>query len=64
MDARGHIYSGPEDTIPPEDKARLDGFLRGREEADLLKDIKAAALEAKVGEMATAEAVRRSASGA
>jgi hypothetical protein len=33
MDADGHIYRAPEDQIPAEDKARLDGFLKGRAEA-------------------------------
>ena len=31
------IYQAPEDTIPEEDKARLDGYLRGRSEAALLR---------------------------
>ena len=34
MDPRGHIYEAPLADIPAEDKARLDGFLRGRAEAD------------------------------
>lgn len=54
MDPRGHIYSAPEDSIPPEDKARLEGYLKGREDADLLSGVKAAALEAKVREMEAA----------
>jgi hypothetical protein len=32
MDPNGRIYEGTD--IPGEDKARLDGFLRGRAEAD------------------------------
>jgi hypothetical protein len=53
MNNDGHIYMAPEDEIPAEDKARLDGFLRGRAEADmaLLRDVKNAAYEAKVREM-------------
>jgi hypothetical protein len=49
MNADGHIYRS--DDVPPEDKARLDGFLRGREEAELLADIKLAAYEAKIRQM-------------
>jgi hypothetical protein len=33
MDPQGRIYSDRPDKIPEEDKARLDGFLRGRAEA-------------------------------
>lgn len=33
MDPNGRIYRAPEDEIPAEDRARLDGYLRGREEA-------------------------------
>jgi hypothetical protein len=54
MDATGRIYQAPEDQIPAADKARLDGFLKGRAEADLLDDVKAAAFEAKVREMEAA----------
>jgi hypothetical protein len=36
--------------VPPEDKARLDGYVRGRAEAELLFEVKAA-YEAKVREM-------------
>jgi hypothetical protein len=32
-----HIYRGPEDEIPEEDKARLEGFLEGRAESDALR---------------------------
>lgn len=32
MDANGHIYMSAD--VPAEDKARLDGYLRGRAEAD------------------------------
>lgn len=58
MDPHGRIYSAPEDLIPAEDKARLDGYLKGREEAELLaerlailSEVKAAAYEAKIREM-------------
>lgn len=49
LDPNGHIYES--DDVPAEDKARLEGYLRGREEADLLADVKKAAYEAKVCEM-------------
>lgn len=32
MDPRGNIYQS--ENVPPEDKARLEGFLKGRAEAD------------------------------
>lgn len=51
MDSNFRIYTAEEKDIPAEDKARFEGFVKGREEADLLKDIKAAAYEAKVREM-------------
>jgi len=35
MDPNGHIYEG--ENVPAEDKARLDGFLRGRAEGDAEK---------------------------
>ena len=35
MDALGHIYQAPEDEIPSEDAARLDGYLKARAETDL-----------------------------
>lgn len=35
MDANYRIYSDDADKIPAEDKARLEGFLKGREETDL-----------------------------
>lgn len=54
MDQRGHIYSAPENLITPEDKARLEGYLKGREDADLLSEAKTAAFEAKVREMEAA----------
>lgn len=54
MDPRGHIYMDDEDKIPAEDKARLDGFLRGRSEADALaiarKQRRIAAIEARLAE--------------
>lgn len=42
MNSAGSIYSAPDDTIPAEDKARLDGYLRGRDDAARLDDAKAA----------------------
>lgn len=39
MDAEGHIYEAPEGDVPAEDKARLDGYLRGRAEAEKLRKI-------------------------
>ena len=51
MDARGNIYSADESLIPIEDKARLDGFLRAREEMALLADVKEAAFEAKIRDL-------------
>jgi hypothetical protein len=53
MDDRGHIYEA--DDASPEDKARLDGYLRGRAEAELLADVKKAAYEAKLREMEARE---------
>jgi hypothetical protein len=35
MDPNGNIYLLPEDEIPAEDKARMDGYLRGKAENDL-----------------------------
>lgn len=35
MDANGSIYRAPEDEIPPEDRARYDGYLRGKAENEL-----------------------------
>lgn len=54
MDDSGRIYHG--DDVPDEDKARLDGYLRGRAEAELLQDVKKAAYEAKVRELEEAQA--------
>jgi hypothetical protein len=35
MDPKGHIYEGTdENPVKPEDAARLDGYLKGRAEAD------------------------------
>ena len=34
MDSSGRIYFDEEHKIPVEDKARLDGYLRGRAEVD------------------------------
>lgn len=53
MDAEGRIYHG--DDVPDEDRARLDGYLRGRAEAELLQEVKGAAYEAKVREMEEAQ---------
>ena len=33
MNSDGHIYRAPEDEIPAEDKARLDGYLAAKAEA-------------------------------
>lgn len=49
MDPNGNIYES--ENVSAEDKARLDGYLRGRAEADLLQDVKLAAYEAKVRQM-------------
>ncbi len=51
MDPNGRIYEAPDDQIPAADKARLDGYLKGRAEGGLLDDVKAAAFEAKVREL-------------
>lgn len=40
MDPNGHIYRAPEDEIPAEDKARLEGYLRARAERDEVERIK------------------------
>jgi hypothetical protein len=42
------IYEAAEKDIPPEDKARLDGYLKGRAEADMRARVEElqAALEA------------------
>lgn len=56
MDPHFRIYSAPEDEIPAEDKARLDGYLRGRAEAELLKLEKADLLnEIKMKEIKDAD---------
>lgn len=40
MDANFNIYRATEgQIIPPEDKARLDGYLKGREEGDLKAEV-------------------------
>jgi hypothetical protein len=47
MDPRGHIYEGSkEKPVKPEDAARLDGYLKGRAEADAKK--RDAEMEAKL----------------
>ncbi len=54
MDANFNIYSAPEALIPEADKARLDGYLKGREEAALLdegKTMMEATYEVKLVEM-------------
>jgi hypothetical protein len=40
MDKQYNIYQAPEDQIPNEDKARLDGYLFGRSEASELERMK------------------------
>jgi hypothetical protein len=56
MDPNGNIYRGNADEIPPEDVARLDGYLHGRAEANARKALEAerkavlAELEAKLAE--------------
>lgn len=52
VDARGNIYMAPEVEIPVEDKARLDGYLRGRAEATALLAKKLEGLERLVEERA------------
>lgn len=47
MNADYQIYSAPDDVIPAEDKARLDGYLRGRHEAQIISTERIAAMEAK-----------------
>jgi hypothetical protein len=40
MDSSYNIYSAAEgQIIPPEDLARLDGYLKGREEADVKAEV-------------------------
>lgn len=43
MDPDGKIYEGEPGKVPAEDKARLDGYLRGRSEAARLEDERQAA---------------------
>lgn len=50
MDANWRIYSAPKDEIPPEDEARLSGYLKGREEAALLAEAKIREIEARMRE--------------
>ena len=49
MNPDGQIYIAPEAEIPAEDKARLDGYLRGRAEAEALAEMqeKVLALQAE-----------------
>jgi hypothetical protein len=49
MNPDGQIYRAPEHEIPAEDKARLEGYLLARAEADDLEAIQAkvAALQAR-----------------
>jgi hypothetical protein len=57
MDRDFNIYSAPGDLIPDADKARLGGYLKGREEAAHLAE---AAFEVKFAEMeAQRERVQR-----
>lgn len=39
MDPNGHIYRAPEDEIPAEDKARLEGYLMGRADEDEKREL-------------------------
>lgn len=50
MDPRGHIYAGTDaEPVTPQDQVRLDGYLRGRAEAELQlhREAVRAALEAE-----------------
>jgi hypothetical protein len=49
MDSSFRIYSAEAELISSEDKARFEGFVKGREEADM-KD-RLAEMEAKVREL-------------
>lgn len=52
MDPNGRIYQGDENMIPAEDKARLEGYLRGRAEAhreELLAEMEARIREFEKG---------------
>jgi hypothetical protein len=54
MDPRGNIYEGTEENpVKPEDAARLDGYLKGRAEADKPKI--ETEMKAKLEELQTAE---------
>jgi hypothetical protein len=57
MDPNGRIYHAPEDQIPAEDKARLDGYLRGRDEAETIAERKAAQAAKLERELARARAI-------
>jgi hypothetical protein len=62
MNPEGHIYMDDEDKIPSEDKARLDGYLRGRaEEGGSAADLKAKVerQSAVVAQMSQSDAPRR-----
>lgn len=59
MDPYGRIYRAPEESIPEEDKARLDGYLRGRAEAEDIAERKAAQAAKLERELAAARAITR-----
>jgi cell division protein FtsB len=68
MDKNANVYRAPEDEIPVEDKARLDGYLAAKAEDGELERMKAEveALQAKIRDenppevrKAIAEAARR-----
>lgn len=40
MDEHGHIYSASTDSIPDVDVARLQGYLKGRADADELQHVR------------------------
>lgn len=48
MDPNFRIYTAPEDEIPPEDKARFDGYLKGLTDA---KVEQIAEIEARIEEL-------------
>lgn len=47
MDPNGRIYEDLDEAIPAEDKARLDGYLKGRAESDALADFETLRAEVK-----------------
>jgi hypothetical protein len=53
MDPKGHIYEGTDEKpVKPEDAARLDGYLKGRAEADAKAAEAARTLVEKARELA------------